>query len=357
MPVETWTLLPCVPKVAARDAARAEAEGWTGVLLADSQNLAAELVVELALCVAATEKILVSPGVTNPVTRHPAVLAGALATLQAESGGRAVAEIGRGDSALAHLGLAPMKLGPFRRYVDALRTYLRGGDVAFDPAFAPAGIASVGSLGLGHTPEASSLRWLRPGQPIVPVGIAATGPRVIEMAAVAADGVSLSVGADPDRVGWAVEQARKARIGADLDPDDLRLAAFVNVAVHADIEIAARLTAGKLASFSRFSVMHGTGPEGSSTADRAALEELRQTYDMTEHGRAEARHAEALSLDFARRNAVVGAPQACLERLWTLRELGVTRFFLTEEFSRTGVSGEAHDSLVRDVLPEVNSWS
>ena len=236
MTVETWTLLPCVPKVAARDAKRAEAEGWTGVLLADSQNLAAELVVELALCIAATERILVSPGVTNPVTRHPAVLAGALATLQAESGGRAVVEIGRGDSALAHLGLAPMKLGPFRRYVDALRTYLRGGEVEFDPGFTPSGLANVASLELGRAPEASALRWLRPNQPPVPVGVAATGPKVIELAAVAADGVSFSVGADLDRVGWAIERASKARVDADLDPESLRLAAFVNVAVHDDVK-------------------------------------------------------------------------------------------------------------------------
>ncbi len=85
---EVWTLIPCVPKVAARRAVQAEAEGWTGILLADSQNLAAELIVEMTLCLERTERLLVAPGVANPATRHPALLAGSLATLQAESGGR-----------------------------------------------------------------------------------------------------------------------------------------------------------------------------------------------------------------------------------------------------------------------------
>ena len=103
--------------------------------------------------------------------------------------------------------------------------------------------------------------------------------------------------------------------------------------------------------------MHGAVTEGASEADRGALEQLGRSYDMTEHGQAQSSHAEAIPLEFAQRNAVIGSAQACLDRLGALRELGITRFFFTEDFSRAGVSGEAHDNLVSDVLPEVNSWS
>jgi 5,10-methylenetetrahydromethanopterin reductase len=354
--METWTLLPCLPKVAAREAAVAEAEGWTGILLADSQNLAAELVVEMAMCVSATERLLIGPGVTNPVTRHPAVLAGAMATLQAESGGRIVVELGRGDSSLAHLGFAPVKVGPFANYLRALRSYLAGDEVAFDPAFVTANLTAVSSLELGEEPAGSRLRWLRPGQPRVPVGVAATGPKVIELAAVHSDGVSLSVGADPERVGAAVDLARKARARAGMDTEAMRIAAFVNVAVHDDLETAAAITSGKLASFSRFSVMHGTVTGGATNADKATLEQLQRSYDMNKHGQDQAAHAQ-LPLEFAERNAVIGSAGQCLEKLAVLRKLGVNRLIFTEDFSRAGESGRAHENLVRDVLPEVAAWA
>lgn len=357
MTVETWTLLPSLPKVAARDAVQAEADGWTGILLADSQNLAAELIVELAMVVARTERILVSPGVTNSVTRHPAVLAGALATLQAESNGRAVIEIGRGDSALAHLGFSPMKLGPFRRYLSALQGYLRGEEVPFDPSFVPANLAGVADLALGAEPEGSSLRWLRPQQLKVPVNVAATGPKVIAIGAALGDGVSFSVGADPERVKAVVALARQARSDAGLDPETLKLGAYVNISVNDDLEVATRTVAGKLASFSRFSVMHGSVDTGAAAADKQELEKLHSSYDMNAHGQAEADHSSALSVEFAERNAVIGSSKRCLEKLWELRELGITRFMLTEDFSRKGVAGESHAAVVEDIVPELNSWA
>jgi 5,10-methylenetetrahydromethanopterin reductase len=72
-------------------ARRCEEVGYDGLMVADSQNLNADVWVELGLA-AATQRILLGPGVTNPATRHPAVTASAAATLQVESGGRAVLE-------------------------------------------------------------------------------------------------------------------------------------------------------------------------------------------------------------------------------------------------------------------------
>jgi hypothetical protein len=43
---------------------------------------------EGALAARATERLRLGPAVTNPVTRHPAVTAAAVATLQVESEGR-----------------------------------------------------------------------------------------------------------------------------------------------------------------------------------------------------------------------------------------------------------------------------
>jgi 5,10-methylenetetrahydromethanopterin reductase len=65
----------------------AEKWGFTGLLIADSQNLTADIWVELALAAAATSPLRLGPGVTNPVTRDVAVSASAAAAhVRGESG-------------------------------------------------------------------------------------------------------------------------------------------------------------------------------------------------------------------------------------------------------------------------------
>ena len=55
----------------------------------------------------------------------------AITSVQRVSNGRAYLGIGRGDSALAHLGRAPGKVGHFESYLRQLQAYLSGEPVAF----------------------------------------------------------------------------------------------------------------------------------------------------------------------------------------------------------------------------------
>jgi 5,10-methylenetetrahydromethanopterin reductase len=120
-----------------------EAAGYDGLLLVDSQNLAGDTYVALTAAALATSTLQLATGVTNPLTRHPASTASAIASVHAESGGRAVLGIGRGDSALAHLGRAPASVGYFERYLQTVVSYLRGEELSFEaldpflPADAP----------------------------------------------------------------------------------------------------------------------------------------------------------------------------------------------------------------------------
>ena len=81
--------------------------GLDGLLFFDTQNLAPECYVSLAAVAKETTILKLGTGVTNPRTRHAAITASAFATLQAVSGGRAYLGLGRGDSALAHIGYTP----------------------------------------------------------------------------------------------------------------------------------------------------------------------------------------------------------------------------------------------------------
>jgi 5,10-methylenetetrahydromethanopterin reductase len=330
--VEFWTTGVGFPGFSARAAERAEAAGWDGLFLVDSQNLAGDVFVAMALAARATDRLLLGTGVTNPVTRHPAVTASAVASVQAESGGRAALGIGRGDSSLAHLGLAPAPVPVFERYLERLQAYLRGEEVEF-PSGAegesggPGGAApAVGRLGLASAPAASRLRWLPGALPKVPVLVAATGPRVIDVGARLADRVTFAVGAQPERVAWAVETARAARKDAGLDPDGISFGAYVNVLVHPDPAVALELASGGLATFARFQVMHGNVQGPADESQREVLERLHDAYDMTVHTMAGSPQAQQLTPEFARRFAIFGPADECVSRLRELVSLGLDHF-------------------------------
>ena len=136
-------------------ASRAEADGWHGITTVDSQNLAQDAYVCLALGAQATERLGVMTSVTNAVTRAPAVTASSALTVQSVSRGRMVLGIGRGDSALAHLGRAPARLKWFEQYLASLQSYLRGEAVPFsDTCLVDQMAPPVDTLGLAGAPDA-----------------------------------------------------------------------------------------------------------------------------------------------------------------------------------------------------------
>src|SRR5438105_4245761 len=85
---EIWTTGIPDPRTIAKHSAAAEAAGWDGFAVVDSQNLTADSWVGLALAAQATKTIGLGTAVTNPVTRLPAVTACAAATVHIISGGR-----------------------------------------------------------------------------------------------------------------------------------------------------------------------------------------------------------------------------------------------------------------------------
>ena len=105
--------------------------GFGGAWIADSQSTFREAFTLLGACSAATDRILLTTGVTNPVTRSLPVLASAFATLEELAPGRTVLAIGKGDTAVRTIGLTPPPLGEFESAIEELRRLLAGGDDAF----------------------------------------------------------------------------------------------------------------------------------------------------------------------------------------------------------------------------------
>jgi 5,10-methylenetetrahydromethanopterin reductase len=327
--MQLWTTTVASARASARMARENEAAGWDGMLVVDSQNLSGDPYVSLALAATATTRIGLGTGVTNSVTRHAAVTATSITSVNRVSNGRAVLGIGRGDSALAHLGRAPARLAQFERYLRQLQTYLRGQAVAFDDIDIPADAAPpMAALHLHDAPSDSRIAWIAEGAKVpvkVPVEVAASGPKVIALAALHAERVMFALGADPERLAWGIALARKTRTLAGLDPDGIAFGAYVNLGCHPDMDVARSLVRGGLTTFARFSVMHGKASAPVEARDRAILEALHSNYDMRAHTRGDSRQAATLTADFIDRFAIVGPPDRCIERLQTLAALGLDK--------------------------------
>src|SRR5438045_2058572 len=127
--MEFGVLAAPAPRRSARTARLLEELGFDTVLFPDSQNLAPEVWGQLMLAAQATTRVHLGPGVTNSVTRDPAVTASAALALQAESGGRAVLGIGRGDSSVQRIGKREDRAASFARF-----SAFAGSDLARLPA-------------------------------------------------------------------------------------------------------------------------------------------------------------------------------------------------------------------------------
>ena len=329
--MEVWRLTTSSARHATRLAAEAEAAGYDGLTVTDSQNLAGDCWVALTAMAGATTGLKLSTGVTNPITRHPAVTAAAALSLsilsaRPDGSGRVAVGIGRGDSALAHLGRAPAPVALFERYLIALRGYLHGDGVEFaDLGFEESAVPDVATLGLADTPDKSRLRWRRSGDPHVPVEVTASGPRVIGAAARSSDRVILVVGAESDRLRWGMEVARQARADAGMDPESLKFGAYLNVVPHPDAGAARHLAEGALTTMARFSVMHGKVSGPVSDHQRMVLERLHGAYNMNQHTRSGSEQAVALTPEFIDGYAVAGSPSRCIDRLCEIAKLGIDK--------------------------------
>lgn len=328
--MQLWNLTHSRPDHALRTAQRCEAAGWDGMAVVDSQNLAPDSYVALTLAATGTERIGLGTGVTNSVTRHPAVTASAAMAVQQVSGGRMALGIGRGDSALAHLGRSPARLAQFTGYVEVLQRYLRGETVPFDDVPMDDTVAApVEDLELADHPSDSRIRWFDPSLPKVPLEIAATGPKVIALAGRVADRVLFTLGAVPDRLKWGIQVAREACSESGGDADELALGAYVNMVCHRDRATARALVRGGLTTFARFSVMHGkvAGPVDQGTRD--VLKKLHDGYDMRRHTRADSVQAALMSDEFVDAFAIAGPPDYCLERLAEIEALGIDKVIVS----------------------------
>jgi 5,10-methylenetetrahydromethanopterin reductase len=305
VPDDTRTLGPVVRLM--------EEKGYDLLGMADSQSLFRETYVSLTVCALASTRLRLGPTVTNPITRHPAVTASAIASLDEVSGGRAFLGVGSGDSAIYNLGQRLTPLDTLRRTLVTLKALMRGERVEFEGR-------SI------HT------QWIR--RP-VPLWIAAEGPRTLELAGELCDGVIVGTGLTPEVIDGSLacleRGARKS--GRSLADLDVWWFAKANIAASREQAVGAI----KMALAASANHAFRTTLEGKHVPERyhEAVRELQRRYAFHQHEHlgqtANAALTDELGLTdyLAERFALAGTPDECAATVEGLRRRGVAQILVT----------------------------
>jgi 5,10-methylenetetrahydromethanopterin reductase len=272
----------------------AERLGFESVWVIDSQLICRDIFVTLAACLAATSRISVATGVTQPRTRHVSAVASATATLEEMFPGRVLAGVGTGFSSLRTIGMNAAKASELERFVLDLKTLLGKGSAEFDNGVR-GGVA-----------------WLERACP-AEVVVAASGPRITRLAARIADGAILLQGVAPDLIDRGIGWLREGAAEAGRDLGELSISCWTPLGIGATPAAGRNEVRARVAS----AVMQ-TSPDWFEGEERDAVARLKASYRDYEHAASRPDHAALVSDRMVARYAVAGDAVEVSERLAAL---------------------------------------
>jgi 5,10-methylenetetrahydromethanopterin reductase len=277
-----------------------ETEGVGRLWLIDSQLAMKDVYAGLLLAAQRTSTMVLGTGVTNPLTRHPTVTAGAIAAIAEVSGGRAVLGLGAGDSAVYGVGWRPARVAQVEAALRFFRALLRGDEGEW---------------------EGRAYRLPYAAGP-VPVWLAASQQRMCTLAGRAADGVILMGPAAEAhvrrQVSWVEDGLRQA--GRRRDEVEVQLVTTTSAredraAAIDDVRSWATTEARLIAGFAELPAgLERFGDE---------IERARVEYDYAEHLSTRAGHRRAVSDGLAEALAVAGTAEECAARIAGLVATGI----------------------------------
>lgn len=289
----------------------------------------------LSLAAANTERIGLGPGVTNPYTRHPAVTAAAIATLDELSEGRARLGIGAGSpivlDPLAYDQQDPV--GTLRDAVKVIRPLLRGESATLDrPEF------GIDDAALDC-----------PTGRAVPVYVAGRGPSILGLGGYRGDGVFAGAGcASVAGMEYARERIREGaeKAGRSLADVDVVCWAFLSVADDrtAALEGVTPLVA-RIVAKTPLSALTAVGID---EADARAVKELDDVASLPA-----AALADHLPRSVTEQFAIAGTPSDCAAHLGRLADSGVDHVGLLAFDNPEQDAAGSLDSFSRSVVPAV----
>jgi alkanesulfonate monooxygenase SsuD/methylene tetrahydromethanopterin reductase-like flavin-dependent oxidoreductase (luciferase family) len=198
----------------------AENLGYTHCWVTDSLMIRSNCWAVLALAAGATRTMRLGTGVNVPGLRLAPAAANGIATINRLAPGRCFIGLGTGHTGMRMLGQKPMRLGPFREYVQVVRALLDGEDVDY-------------ALNGERHPIRFQMREHRfvALTPRIPLYVAGFGPKAQALAGELADGLISGLprgGTVPDMLANVRRGAAKS--GRTL-PADFLVAAMLTMAM------------------------------------------------------------------------------------------------------------------------------
>lgn len=190
--------------------ALAEKRGFTHAWLYDSQMLASDVYAALALCAINTRKIFLGPGVTNPASRIAPMTASAIASINALAPGRTILGIGTGNTARRTLGMPAARLDVLREHIRVCRDLLAGKTTPYQEGERRRMIKFL-------NPKSGAINL----QKKVPIYMAASGAKSLELAGEIADGVILFGAVHPSLIEFHLNHIRAGAERAGRNPKRL----------------------------------------------------------------------------------------------------------------------------------------
>ncbi len=198
-------------------ASLAEELGYAYLWYAD-ERFYREVYSGLTMCALHTSRIHLGPCVTDPYSRHPALTAMAIATLDEASHGRAVLGLGAGISGFRELGIARERPAlAIRETVEVVNRLLQGESVTFR-----------GELVQLH---GARLNFVPP-RPHIPIYVASNAPRGLETAGRVADGAIMQGCVAEVALRYFRRQVVQGTMAAGRKIEQLDLVARINVCIH-----------------------------------------------------------------------------------------------------------------------------
>jgi len=320
---------------------RAENLGYTHAWVTDSPMIRSNCWAVLALAAHQTRTIRLGTGVNVPGLRLAPVAANGIATINRLAPGRCFMSLGTGHTGMRLLGQRPMRLGPFREYVQAVRGLLGGEDIEY----------SLNAETHRIRFQMREHRFIDLEHP-VPLYVAGFGPKAQALADEICDG---RVSGLP-RGGTVPEMLANARRGAAKAgralPADFHVAAMVTLALRQPGEapdserIVAECGAAVLSGLHYLVARHlETGedpPEYARPVWKSYLDWLSEAPPAVRHQRLHGSHysfvdpdeARFVTADLIAATCLSGTPPELVERIKTLEREGLRQIMLYPPLNR-----------------------
>jgi 5,10-methylenetetrahydromethanopterin reductase len=284
-----------------------EDAGFDYLWVCDSSLHARDVFAYLTLAAMNTTRLRLGVSVHQPFTRHPAINVNGMSTVNEISGGRAIMAVGTGDRPQLELGFKPAPVALVRDMINVSRRLIDGEPVTFqNDQFRLRDARLRCNAGSG-----------------MPIYVACSGPKMLELAGEVADGVIMLSGAVPETIEFALSHVRQGAARASRTVGDLDVSWGAATVIDDERKTALDQTRVMAAWYANHSTHYATR----AGIDPTVVEKMRGKDAGTNLH--EARDAAAIASDeMVDRLALAGNPAHVTERIGTARELGVQHFEL-----------------------------